>query len=58
MNCAAPGSFSSTITSQKQYNPPYPEEVPFLWAWILTIPCSAFVAGVAWYLGRLLLSSH
>ena len=27
-----------------------------LWAWILTIPCSAFVAGVAWYLGRLLLS--
>ena len=28
-----------------------------LWAWILTIPCSAFVAGAAWYLGRLLLSS-
>ena len=28
-----------------------------LWAWILTIPCSAFIAGVAWYLGRLLLSS-
>ncbi len=27
-----------------------------LWAWILTIPCSAFVAGVAWYLGRLLLA--
>jgi PiT family inorganic phosphate transporter len=27
-----------------------------LWAWILTIPCSAFMAGVAWYLGRLLLS--
>ena len=26
-----------------------------LWAWILTIPCSAFVAGVAWYLGRFLL---
>jgi PiT family inorganic phosphate transporter len=23
-----------------------------LWAWILTIPCSAFVAGVAWWLGR------
>jgi len=28
-----------------------------LWAWILTIPCSAFIAGVAWYAGRLLLSS-
>ncbi|HTP61157.1 MAG TPA: inorganic phosphate transporter, partial [Burkholderiales bacterium] len=27
-----------------------------VWAWILTIPCSAFVAGVAWYLGRLLLA--
>jgi PiT family inorganic phosphate transporter len=25
-----------------------------VWAWVLTIPCSAFVAGVAWYLGRLL----
>jgi PiT family inorganic phosphate transporter len=28
-----------------------------LWAWILTIPCSAFIAGAAWYLGRILLSS-
>ena len=27
-----------------------------LWAWILTIPCSAFIAGVAWYIGRLLLA--
>jgi PiT family inorganic phosphate transporter len=27
-----------------------------LWAWILTIPCSAFIAGAAWYLGRRLLS--
>ena len=27
-----------------------------LWAWILTIPCSAFVAGAAWYLGRMLLT--
>src|SRR5258706_5842475 len=27
-----------------------------LWAWILTIPCSAFIAGVAWDLGRLLLA--
>ena len=27
-----------------------------LWAWILTIPCSAFIAGAAWYLGRLLLA--
>jgi PiT family inorganic phosphate transporter len=26
-----------------------------LWAWILTIPCSAFIAGVAWWLGRKLL---
>jgi PiT family inorganic phosphate transporter len=23
-----------------------------VWAWVLTIPCSAFVAGLAWYLGR------
>jgi PiT family inorganic phosphate transporter len=23
-----------------------------VWAWILTIPCSAFVAGLAWWLGR------
>jgi len=28
-----------------------------LWAWVLTIPCSAFIAGAAWYLGRILLSS-
>ena len=28
-----------------------------VWAWVLTIPCSAFIAGAAWYLGRLLLSS-
>ena len=28
-----------------------------VWAWVLTIPCSAFVAGVAWWLGRLLFSS-
>jgi len=28
-----------------------------LWAWILTIPCSAFIAGVAWYFGRVLLSA-
>ena len=28
-----------------------------LWAWILTIPCSAFVAGVAWYAGRVLLAA-
>ena len=23
-----------------------------VWAWVLTIPCSAFVAGIAWWLGR------
>ena len=28
-----------------------------LWAWILTIPCSAFIAGAAWYLGRVLLTA-
>jgi len=28
-----------------------------VWAWILTIPCSAFIAGAAWYLGRILLSA-
>ncbi len=27
-----------------------------VWAWILTIPCSAFIAGAAWYLGRMLLA--
>ena len=27
-----------------------------VWAWILTIPCSAFIAGAAWYAGRLLFS--
>ena len=26
-----------------------------VWAWILTIPCSAFMAGLAWWLGRRLL---
>jgi PiT family inorganic phosphate transporter len=26
-----------------------------VWAWILTIPCSAFMAGLAWYLARLAL---
>jgi len=25
-----------------------------VWAWVLTIPCSAFMAGIAWYLGQLL----
>jgi PiT family inorganic phosphate transporter len=23
-----------------------------VWAWILTIPCSAFIAAVAWWLGQ------
>jgi inorganic phosphate transporter, PiT family len=27
-----------------------------VWAWILTIPCSAFIAGLAWWIARLLLS--
>jgi len=26
-----------------------------IWAWILTIPCSAFIAAIAWWLGRMLL---
>jgi PiT family inorganic phosphate transporter len=25
-----------------------------VWAWVLTIPCSAFMAGIAWWLGTLL----
>jgi PiT family inorganic phosphate transporter len=25
-----------------------------VWAWVLTIPCSAFVAGLAWYVGQLM----
>jgi PiT family inorganic phosphate transporter len=28
-----------------------------VWAWILTIPCSAFMAGIAWWLARALLAS-
>ena len=27
-----------------------------VWAWILTIPCSAFIAAIAWFLGREYLS--
>jgi inorganic phosphate transporter, PiT family len=27
-----------------------------VWAWILTIPCSAFIAGLAWWFARLVLS--
>jgi PiT family inorganic phosphate transporter len=26
-----------------------------VWAWVLTIPCSAFMAGLAWWLARLVL---
>ena len=26
-----------------------------VWAWVLTIPCSAFMAGIAWYVGQHLL---
>jgi PiT family inorganic phosphate transporter len=26
-----------------------------VWAWVFTIPASAFMAGVAWYLGRQIL---
>ena len=26
-----------------------------VWAWVLTIPCSAFMAGLAWYVARLVL---
>jgi len=26
-----------------------------VWAWILTIPCSALIAALAWYLGRILI---
>jgi PiT family inorganic phosphate transporter len=29
-----------------------------VWAWVLTIPCTAFISGAAWYLGRLLLANH
>ncbi len=28
-----------------------------VWAWVLTIPCSAFMAGIAWWLGRLVFPS-
>jgi PiT family inorganic phosphate transporter len=28
-----------------------------LWAWILTIPCSAFIAGLAWWLGHVIFRS-
>ena len=27
-----------------------------VWAWVLTIPCSAFIAGLAWWLARMLLA--
>jgi PiT family inorganic phosphate transporter len=27
-----------------------------VWAWILTIPCTAFIAGAAWWLGRLVMA--
>ena len=27
-----------------------------VWAWVLTIPCSAFIAGLAWWLARTLLA--
>ena len=27
-----------------------------VWAWVLTIPCSAFVAAIAWYFGRMAFS--
>jgi inorganic phosphate transporter, PiT family len=27
-----------------------------VWAWVLTIPCSAFIAAVAWWLGRVMLA--
>jgi len=26
-----------------------------VWAWILTIPCSAFIAAVAWWVGQQIL---
>lgn len=26
-----------------------------VWAWVLTIPCSAVIAAIFWYLGRLVL---
>jgi len=29
-----------------------------LWAWILTIPCSAFIAGLAWWVARVTLVPH
>jgi PiT family inorganic phosphate transporter len=29
-----------------------------VWAWILTIPCSAFIAGLAWWVSHLLLSGR
>ncbi|OGA25252.1 MAG: inorganic phosphate transporter [Betaproteobacteria bacterium RIFCSPLOWO2_02_FULL_67_19] len=28
-----------------------------VWAWVLTIPCSAFIAGIAWYFGRMAFSA-
>jgi len=29
-----------------------------VWAWVLTIPCSAFIAGVAWWAGRLVFAQN
>ena len=29
-----------------------------LWAWILTIPCSAFIAGLSWWVARIALAPH
>jgi PiT family inorganic phosphate transporter len=28
-----------------------------LWAWILTIPCSAFIAAIAWGVARVVFAS-
>ena len=28
-----------------------------VWAWVLTIPCSAFIAGLAWWVARVLLAT-
>ena len=29
-----------------------------LWAWILTIPCSAFIAGLSWWVAKVALAPH
>jgi PiT family inorganic phosphate transporter len=48
------GAITGVGSAQSAYAVRWGVAGNIVWAWILTIPCSAFIAAIAWWLGRLI----